>query len=163
VTQEIKLPSGHVALVDDEDFEYLSAFSWGVRTSKYTNYAGTRSNTPPRKYTLMHRMIMRAPDGMEVDHINHNGLDNRKANLRLCTRGENSSNSRVQKRRKFKGPIQQGQSNRWASQIWHAGKKYYLGTFATQEDAAKAYDAAAIKLHGAFAMLNFPHDIGASS
>lgn len=106
----------------------------------------------------MHRVITSAPPGMEVDHINGNGLDNRRGNLRVCTKSGNQRNQRVQSRAKtsvFKGVSRWKKNNRWAAFIKLGGRPTYLGSFKSEVDAALAYDAAARKHFGAFARTNF--------
>jgi hypothetical protein len=102
---------------------------------------------------------MDAPKGLTVDHINHNTTDNRRENLRLCTIGENKRNSLGQPRgrvSKYKGVYRRRGSIKkpWRSQIYTNGVKTYIGDFKTEESAATAYNAEAIKQHGEFALLN---------
>lgn len=98
--KEIKLPSGVIVLVDNEDFDLVSKYKWyeakAIRKGKYyTSYAvGKDGTTKERKTISMHRLIMGFPDGLVIDHINHNGLDNRKENLRVVTVSENQKNLR---------------------------------------------------------------------
>jgi hypothetical protein len=106
----------------------------------------------------MHREIIRASDGEMCDHINHNGLDNRKVNLRLATRYQNAWNRRkpnVNSRSKYKGVSWNEREKRWHARIQVNGRSRFLGTFKDELEAAKTYDAAARKYHGAFAALNF--------
>lgn len=93
---------------------------------------------------------------MVVDHINHNTLDNRKCNLRVCTHGENNqhSHSRKNSSSKYKGVFLFKQNGKWAAQIQTGKSKYHLGYYENEIDAAVAYNNAAKKHHGAFAMLN---------
>ena len=107
----------------------------------------------------MHRRIMNAPDNLVVDHINYNGLDNRKANLRLATRRQNSLHvirTMNPGSSKYKGVSWHTYKKRWGAQITTYGKTYHLGYFKDEIQAAKTYDEAARKYHGEFAALNFP-------
>ena len=110
----------------------------------------------------VHRVIMDAPKGMDVDHINGDPLDNRKENLRLCTRRENCRNKKVRADSKsgFKG-VYVRPNDRYQAYIGDPAKKsrhINLGTYGTPEEAARAYDKKAIELHGEYAVLNFPED-----
>ena len=106
----------------------------------------------------MHRQILNAPAYMLVDHINGNGLDNRKANLRLATGVQNGYNRRKTRKRtwsKYKGVTFDKRRKKWQAKIVVNGRKQYLGSFNNQLDGARAYDRAARKYHGEFAALNF--------
>jgi hypothetical protein len=102
----------------------------------------------------MHRLIMAAPDGIGVDHINGDGLDNRRANLRLASQRDNSANMavRASSATGFKGVSWKRRNRKWQAQIGRT----YLGIFASAEEAARAYDHAAREAWGEFAHLNFP-------
>ncbi len=108
----------------------------------------------------MHRVIKGAKAGQSVDHVNGNGLDNRRSNLRLCAHAENLRNRKIHKNNKsgFKGVRKRKESSLWRAEIRSNHKFYFLGNFHSAEEAAHAYDAAALKLHGEFARLNFPRD-----
>jgi hypothetical protein len=109
----------------------------------------------------MHREIMNAPAGLLIDHRNRDTLDNRRNNLRLATYSQNGCNSKIDKTKttsKFRGVRFIKKTGKWAANIRINGKKTWLGSFKTEIDAAKAYDAAAREYHGEFARLNFPEE-----
>lgn len=149
----IKLSSGQYTVVDADDYADLSKSKWHVFTSpeRNTSYAQSRRNS---KTVRMHRLVTNAGRGQHVDHINRDGLDNRKSNLRLATRSQNQANSTKQKNNKsgYKGVHADGK--KWRARLRHNGVNYYLGLFKNPVDAAKAYDAKAFELSGAFALLN---------
>jgi HNH endonuclease len=148
----IPLSQGQSALVDDEDFEWLSKYKWGFYGPK--NYAqnGARNRKP--QTILMHRLILDAPKGLVVDHIDGNGLNNQRSNLRLATRRQNAHNRPKQANNQsgFKGISKH--HRRWKATIRANGKCIYLGLFKTAELAGAVYDQAALKFHGEFARMN---------
>lgn len=159
---EVKLTRGLVTIIDAEDFEFVSQWKWFASRGGNTDYAHRKQRidgTHKQKTISLHRAIISAPDGMHVDHINHNGLDNRRENLRLCTPAENRWNSKRQKGSSsdFKGvgKFNDGRAKSWAATIG-AGNKIYRRCFATELEAALWYDEMAKELHGEFAKLNFP-------
>lgn len=158
MTREIPLgvrgKSGMVALVDEQDFEMLTsaARSWGFH--KHKGYALGRVGG---RLVWMHRVIMNPPKGMEVDHINGNKLDNRRSNLRLCTRAENAKNigAPINNKTGYKGVWYVPRlKNKYVSAIGKDGHLRHLGCYPTPEAAAAAYNEAAKRLHGEFARLN---------
>ena len=105
----------------------------------------------------MHRAVIKVADDMYVDHINHNGLDNRKANLRPATAAQNAWNADKPKGRSgYKGVSFNKRLGLWLVTITCCGERQYLGCYRDKHQAAKAYDEAAKKYHGEFASLNFP-------
>lgn len=142
--------NGYVVLVDDEDFEWLNKTRWNIFTKKYTSYA---SGTVNKKHVLMHRIIMMAEKGQEVDHIDGNGLNNQKSNLRVCTHQQNMTNRKTKNNKKYLG-THYYRNKYWFSSLTHNNKSIYLGLFKTEEEAALAYNKKAIELHGEFARLN---------
>lgn len=146
--------STRVALIDDEDLGKVSLIKWRLMAGRNTAYAvGWDGKTQ----VLLHRLIMSAKGREQsVDHINGDGLDNRRANLRICTIGENNANRAMQKRNAagYKGVSFDNRAGRWHARITKDGKVYSLGLFGSKEEAAAAYDKAAKILHGQFARIN---------
>jgi hypothetical protein len=160
MTATILLAGGHTCKIDDADLPLVSQFKWRRlgRPSKYqSRYYAICSNYGMSRL-LMHRLIMGAPKGMVVDHINRDGLDNRRANLRVCTQSQNRANSVKPPlcSSSFKG-VKRWRDG-WTAQITVSGKKKHLGVFDAEVVAAQAYDNAAIQYFGEFARLNFPTD-----
>lgn len=161
--KEIKLTQNKVALVDDEDYEWLinCGISWHLNGDKHTDYAIGCSGR--KKKFKMHTEILKKyglhENGKEIDHKNHNGLDNRKENLRICTHAQNRRNSKPDKNSTsiYKGvSIFPKKSSKWQSFIFKDGQLIKIGAFYNEKDAAIAYDIFAKKMFGEFAYLNFP-------
>jgi len=159
--RKIPLTRGKFAIVDPEDYPRLAKYKWFLAKSPTGSYA-TRwqrlKNKNARKRIWMHREIIHIPKHMVCDHKNRNGLDNRKANLRPATVSQNLCNRskrRTKTRSKYKGLEWDKIQRKWKARIQLNGRKIYLGSFAGEIDAAKAYDKAAKKYHGEFAALNF--------
>lgn len=144
----------YVTLVDDEDFEALNQFRWCVKQKATTFYA-MRKNTVGGKQEsiMMHCIIM---GGKGVDHKDHNGLNNQKDNLRLCTNSENAMNRRKQRGcvSAYKGVSFYRRTGKWQAYIRIDDKSIYLGYFISEMAAAKAYNTKAAELFGEFANLN---------
>jgi len=159
--KEIPLTQGYVTLVDDEDYDFLMQWKWCacVRENGYIRaMRRSKKNNGIRKSIYMHREIMPVPDDKSVDHINGNPLDNRKANLRICTHEQNCCN-RVRRKPNptgYCGVYRSG--SKFLAQVMIKGRLTYFGTYDTAELAAKARDVAAIKHFGEFARLNFPKE-----
>lgn len=169
--KEIKLTRGMTTLVDDEDYEYLNRFKWYAAKTLHAWYA-TRCVRKQGGYIRyhMHRVIMSTTDGLVVDHKDHNGLNNQKSNLRNCTVSQNAFNSFAKGEIKYKGVSRVSLTQKkifsdgvvreykntivFKSFIRIDKKPKYLGKYKTPEDAAEAYNKAAQKYHGEFAIIN---------
>lgn len=151
----IPLTKGRTAIVDDADYEWLSLSTWYFSGSGYAAREFTRNKE--KVLVLMHRLIMDAPEDKEVDHIDGNRLNNTRANLRICTRLENSHNARPR----------EGCSSKYKGVYWSKSREYYrveittkaygkicLGSFYSEDEAGLAYNLAATSLYGEFAYLN---------
>lgn len=147
---EMKLITGEVVLLDDEDADRV------ISQGKWRNNLGYAVHHGNRKGIRMHRFILNFPDS-HIDHINGNPLDNRKSNLRLCTRSQNQHNrfKNRNSRSRYKGVSRDSQNKAWQARIKTNNKSQWLGRFITEEDAAKAYDDIAKQQHGEFARLNY--------
>jgi hypothetical protein len=152
----IALTQGYFATVDADDYERLSQYKWHVEKSGNTYYA---VRIEKGRAIKMHREILNAPDGLQCDHINHNGLDNRKCNLRLCTHQQNCFNKKPLPNRtsKYKGVLWCIEHKKWRAVIMHNGRQIHIGYFDYEQDAAIAYDDYAAELFGEFAYLNCAH------
>ena len=156
--KQIPLTQGNFALVDDEDFDWLNQWHWHAHSQKGRFYAARNKGTHPFTTLIrMHRQIMNAPGNLHVDHINGNTLDNRRENLRLCTRSENGRNQRKRSDNTtgYKGVVLTKSGMKYYAKIVVHQQMIYLGCYATAEEAARAYDEAAKKYHGPFARTNF--------
>jgi len=153
---KIKLTTGEVALVDKEDFSDISAYSWyrmKVGRDSYEKRIYAQSTIDGTSVT-MHRLILGFPDS-HIDHINGDGLDNRRQNLRLCSRSQNLCNqgSTEGSSSQFKG-VYNSKRGRWRAELNYEGNRYRLGIFDSEREAALAYDRKALEIHGDFARPN---------
>jgi hypothetical protein len=159
--KEIQLTSGEVAIVDDEDYERVSAVKWRagsgrpvVHWIRKINRRGEKTTT----YIGLSRFIMEPPLDMDVDHINHNQLDNRRCNLRICTTSENTRNKRKTNNKctsRYKGVCWCKQRSKWRVTINDENRRqHHVGFFTNEDDAAMAYDMEAHGLFGEFACTN---------
>jgi hypothetical protein len=154
--RHIPLSQGRYAIVDTDDYDRLMRHKWhACRSGRHRTYYARRT-TRDGRVILMHREIARPPKGRVVDHINGNGLDNRKGNLRVCTQAENALNSRRQARAKSKYRGVTVRGDKYEARIKYKGKTYCLGRFNTALEAAHARDQKALDLYGQYAWLNIP-------
>lgn len=153
---EIELSKGKIALVSAEDYDRLNKVKWYALNYGNGTFAAARGGGGG--LTIMHREILGdIPEGFEVDHINGDSLDNRRENLRICTHSQNRKNNKKYKTNTsgFMGVYWRSNRRKWVAMIYVDGKRRYLGHYDAPEEAAVAYDEAAIRLHGEFATLNF--------
>ena len=149
------------ARVDPADYKRLRNYEWYTKRGLKSFHAHTfarDSKTGKTKRKYMHRMLHETPEGMMIDHINHDGMDNRRANLRAATRSQNLYNRKKWSgtySSKFKGVTWHKGKRKWQARIGFQNKRVHLGFFTDEIEAAKAYDRAAKKYHGEFAYLNF--------
>ena len=170
--REIELTQGQKALVDDEDYEFISQWKWyaqwhpklhGYYAARHTRVAehgpGGKQRTINMHRVVAERMGLEIA-GLFVDHIDRKAtLDNRRGNLRVATNSQSAMNQSPQRGRTsdFKGVSWHEAHGKWQTAIKINGKRKFLGYFVLESDAARAYDAAAARLHGEFAVLNFPN------
>jgi hypothetical protein len=161
--KEIKLTRGKVALVDDEDYDYLNQWKWHALAHHGGGWYVSRHfrDKDGKKSIRMHRLIMNTPEGMEVDHIDHNGLNNQKSNLRNCTNSQNHMNRFPYKGHTsiYKGVYYKTANKKYVAKIKINQVVIWGGYFKSEIDAAHAYDKLATKYFGEFAVLNFKDDV----
>lgn len=164
--KQIAMRNGGAALVDDADYDRLAGRAWRqtMLKGKQTQYAccleyeghGEKNRKP--KMVYMHRLILGACAGEQVDHVDHDGLNNQRSNLRLCTQSENNANGR--KRRgcssRYKGVTWRKDTLKWQAQAWWGGVRHSLGSYVSEQDAALAYNRFAGSHYGdgTFTLLN---------
>jgi AP2 domain/HNH endonuclease len=157
----IPLTQSMVATIDFEDFERVRQHKWHTKKDgRGLFYVATKIRTPEgkRKTLRLHRFLM--PEAVGIDHISGDGLDNRRTNLREATRSQNQHGFKRKKRNassNFRGVCWHGRDREWRAQIRVNGKVIDLGHFQVEEEAARAYDRAAVKFFGGFASPNFPN------
>ncbi len=156
--KRIPLTKGKFALVDDEDYKWLNQWKWHAFKQKTTNcwYARRIINTYEERFSLgMHRDILKPKKENDCDHIDGNGLNNRRSNLRECTRSQNSQNQvSTCGSSKYKGVCWDKDKKKWLASIYWKGKNVYLARTNNEEDSAIYYNVAAQFLFGEFARLN---------
>lgn len=160
--ETIKIRLGHSGLfaIIDRCDAYLAQWKWQLWKRRYTSYAVriVRHHSKFHHRVFMHRQIMNSQPGTFVDHIDCDGLNNRRTNLRPATKGENARNlpkRNLNSTSQFKGVYWDGRRNLWTAAIRFNNKNHHIGRFKIELDAAKAYDMAAIRLHESFARTNF--------
>lgn len=148
--RQISLSQGKFALVDDEDFDRVSQYKWYFNDGYAMRYE-------KGKRIRMHRFILDAPDGVEVDHRNRNKLDQRRENLRLCTGIENKRNLGIRKDNTsgYKNVYLDRSTGHWRSAIYVNGKPIHFGSFKEKRHAAMAHAMFVKDFHGEFATSNF--------
>lgn len=153
--RKICLNNGYVALVDDKDFLKVAHLKWRAFVRPHTVYAvRTSGRRPgPRKTVYMHRVILNCKEGQCVDHRNRNGLDNRRANMRIATHLQNNRNAvgKCVNQTGLKGATFRKDIRKFEAKIRYGGERHILGYFKTAKEAHRAYCAAAAKHHGRFA------------
>lgn len=154
----VSIHGGYFAQVDDEDFEWVSAIRWHIMRGRKTVYAATNVRREGGGYrtVAMHRMINRTPQGLHTDHIDGNGLNNTRANLRTATRTQNGQNRSPNNGAvsAFKGVHWNRRKGRWVASIRVNKKSVYLGMHRSEVEAAAAYSRAAEQYFGEFARIN---------
>lgn len=156
----VTMKGGHVAYVDDEDYERVNAYTWSRM-----NHGSAQARIGKIR-VQMHRFILNAQPGQTIDHINHNRLDNRRSNLRMCSHAQNSANKRGwSKTCEFKGVFDTRTKKGYTPPAGGHGPRHrpyqarikgvYLGSFHTAIEAARVYDIAARRIFGEFALTNF--------
>ena len=159
--KKIKLMNKKYALVDDEDFDFLNQFRWYAHRDNRRNGVMDYVDRNWRRggksfHERMHRVIMKAPKGILIDHIDMNPLNNQKSNLRRATQSQNMMNRGAQKNSSslFKGVFWSLWASKWRAQIVSNKKSIHLGYFNSKKEAALAYNKAADEYFGEFAKLN---------
>lgn len=146
--------------IDPEDKPLLDRYRWYVRKTHGSNNLQYAYGLVDGKFMPMHRLIMNPSPSQDVDHINGNGLDNRKSNLRCCSRSQNMANSGIRSHNTsgYKGVSWDKFRNKWKASMTYNGKTLFLARTDDPIEAAKIYDRKALELHGEFARVNFPSE-----
>jgi len=161
MTVEVPFTQGKVAFIDDADADLVSSYKWYAVLSDRTWYARTTITAEGKRRGLyMHRLIMGQPLGLQVDHIDRDGLNNRRDNLRLATNAQNRTNQRINAKNTsgYRGVHWSKQAKKWMAQTEHLGKHIHFGCYDNPVDAAKAYDKGMRAIHGPHCHSNFPEE-----
>jgi hypothetical protein len=158
-TIELELTQGQKALIDEVDLGRVLPYKWFAHRNKlgYCVMSHTDGIKRRSRTAYLHRFILDAPNSMCVDHINGNPLDNRRCNIRLATKQQNAMNQRRHSNNRssrFKGVWWEARRNKWRAYIRAEGKIKHIGLFDREQDAARAYNLAALHYYGEFANLN---------
>jgi hypothetical protein len=154
--KEIQLTNGGVTLVDNEDFNELKKYKWFAHREKSTTYVWRHLNGS-RKMVKIHRQILNAMDSsIKIDHIDGNGLNNQRNNIRLCNDQQNSMNTKIRRDNSsgYKGVSYHAKNKKWRATINFNRRQISIGCYGNKEDAAVAYNQKAIELFGEFARPN---------
>ncbi len=153
--KQIKLSQGKFALVDDGDYSFLSQWKWCAKEGNNTFYA-VRTDCITGRIIRMHRVLLDVPNGIYADHVDMNGLNNQRLNIRLCTKSQNNCNRGTQSNNTsgYKGVNWHKKSKLFQVNIAYKNKQIYLGCYKSKHEAAKAYNKKALELHGEFAFQN---------
>lgn len=158
MAKQIPLTRGKFALVDDEDYERLINFKWNCTTFGYATRSIKNKSTNGKHVVIwMHREIMNTPKGMDTDHIDGDKLNNKKTNLRICTRSQNNMNQKPQRTKyssKYKGVYFYKKYNKWGSQININKTKHFIGFYENEEEAAYAYNEKSKEMFGEYAIIH---------
>lgn len=156
--KEIPLTRGMVGLIDDEDYALVSLYKWCVRGKNHLYVGRSVRFSGKVVFIWLHRFLMGPGKELVVDHINGNGLDNRRINLRICSVQQNNFNMRKAKNKTsiYKGVSWNKHGKSWRVSIKHKYKVVFCGYFKSEKVAAIVYDREALKLYGNYAKLNFP-------
>ena len=147
---QIPLTKGKVALVDEEDYERLTKYSWRLKQSAGGNLYAQR-DAHDGSLIVMHREVLKPPPDKQVDHINGDGLDNRRSNLRVCSPGQNQANAEGWSgTSEYRGVRWRESKGKWVAEIKIDGKSHHIGYFDDEVEAARAYDRRAMEEWGEF-------------